>query len=104
MSLLKGDVITLPKALKGLGIIDFDTTNLLMLGKLAWNLMLEGQALWFQVIRNKYLKIERDGSIYINKIISHNWKALKSIKDFVQFRLKWVMRNGTRISFGMING
>ena len=45
------------------------------------------------------MSLGRHELLVIKKIISHNWKALKSKLDFVKSSLKWEVRNGSEMNF-----
>ena len=57
-SLVKWDIVMMPKANGGLGLRKMRQCNMAFLSKLAWRMMGESNSLWAQVLRHKYMKAE----------------------------------------------
>ncbi|GAU26057.1 hypothetical protein TSUD_225190 [Trifolium subterraneum] len=88
--LLDGTRLLSLKKLGGLGIRKAREANTSLLGKLVWNVHQNSDALWVQVIKQKYLKEEpllninkKPGSVTWNAIM----KALSALKDGFHYRL-----------------
>ncbi|KAK8263060.1 hypothetical protein V6Z12_D12G017300 [Gossypium hirsutum] len=83
----------------GLGIRQLQDQNELFLTKLGFNLILNTEALWVQVLRNKYSifglipeNIKRKNCFYL-------WRSLIGIWEKVKKGLIWIARDGCLVNF-----
>ena len=69
--------------------------NMVLMAKLAWRLLSDGQSLWAQIITNKYVR----GELSIKKLgkkkgVSNAWRGITSVVDILSKGMKMTTYNG----------
>ena len=97
--LAKWDIICRPKDQGGLGIENLEVKNRCLLSKWLWKLSLENDAMWAQILRNKYLQTKTLSQVTVRPTDSPFWKGLTKVKQSLFNRTKFVIGNGTSTRF-----
>ncbi|OMP13682.1 hypothetical protein COLO4_01156 [Corchorus olitorius] len=92
------ETVTNSKENGGLGIKAAKHLNEAFMAKLSWEVIHNDAALWVQVLRNKYLMHNRSPS---NQ--SGLWKGMGISSHILNKGIKWVVRDGSRVSFWLDN-
>ena len=100
LHLLSWDIICTPKGEGGLGFRKARNFNNSFLMKLAWNLINNKEALWVQVMRNKY-GCPYDVILELRqlKIASNAWRGICHVWPTFKRNLIWRLGNGLSVSF-----
>lgn len=91
--------VTKPKNQGGLGLTTSRTKNLGLLTKLSWDFINKPNALWAQVLHQKYLN--RRGKSTNNRSIT--WASMAQTEPFIKKGMRWVIHNGANTSFWLDN-
>lgn len=97
--LAKWDIICTPKYQGGLGIENLEVKNICLLSKWLYKLSLETDAMWAQILCNKYLQSKTLSQVTVRPADSPFWKGLVRVKASFFNRTKFVVGNGTSTRF-----
>ncbi|KAK1281445.1 hypothetical protein QJS04_geneDACA014233 [Acorus gramineus] len=99
--LVKWDIICRSKKEGGMGVLDFRNMNKALLGKWLWRLLVDPEALWSRVIREKYYPAcSRLNLIPRKRVsISNVWRNILEVVEEIKESLQFVPGNGVEIRF-----
>jgi hypothetical protein len=99
------NTLTQPKDCGGLGLRNLQSMSEACLMKMGWSLMTGEHNMWGQVLRGKYGREGwRQGNITVKPSDSSLWKALARSWPKLELHCCWSVGDGSKVSFGMING
>lgn len=81
-----------------MGVLDLDTMNKCLLGKWLWNLK-NGNGLWQEILRKKYLTNITLSQVRKKPGDSHFWSSLMDVKDTFLSLCHRKVGDGTKTSF-----
>ncbi|RVX16052.1 putative ribonuclease H protein [Vitis vinifera] len=99
--LVRWELVCLSKAKGGLGVKSLSLLNKTLLAKWNWRLANEREALWNQVIREKYGEARREWCSWEVRE-AHGlglWKGIRADWKLVSDRMAFIVGNGRRVSF-----
>ena len=92
--------VTKPKSEGGLGFQTARGRNTALLAKLNWRFHIEKEALWSQVLRQKYCNHQRINSRNMDKLpCSQVWKGMKKGMPIFQKGVRWMPGRESDLSF-----
>jgi hypothetical protein len=92
-----------PKDQGGLGIQNIDVQNKCLLSKWLFNMINEDD-MWQQLLRNKYLKRYPSAKLTHRFGDSHFRSGLMKVKDTFLNLGSFILKMGSKLGFGKING
>ena len=90
--------MTMTKSMGGMGFKDLKVFNTALLGKQAWRMISEPEALWVKIIKGIYF---HDKSVLDAKRgarASWAWSSLIEGRDFIKEKLVWQVLDGRSLS------
>jgi hypothetical protein len=96
--LAKWNILCQPKDQGGLGILDLDVQNTVLLSKWLYKL-LTTDGMWQQLIRNKYLNSKPLSQAFWKPGDSHFWAGLMKVKQYFLRFGSFTIKNGSQIRF-----
>ena len=97
--LAKWDIICRPKDQGGMGIENLEVKNRCLLSKWLWKLSSGTDAMWAQILRNKYLQTKTLAQVSVRPTDSPFWKGLMKVKLSFFQRSKHLVGNGASTRF-----
>lgn len=100
LHLVKWDTLMLPKNQGGLGVRNLNDMNKACLMKLAWNLKLEENKLWSQVLIGKYGRgTWASGELQCKAADSYIWKSVADCCEIIKGEEAWSLGDGNTVNF-----
>lgn len=96
--MVRWPVVCRPRKLGGLGIVDTRLMNKCLMVKWIWKLVTDGQGLWADIIRAKYLR-SKDLLVDHHNPGSQFWNAIQKLKPLFCLGAKHRVHNGSSTRF-----
>ena len=97
-SLTKWEVVCTPKDQGGLGVLNLETHNKCLLSKWLFKLV-NGDGVWQQLLRNKYLRIKNLMQAQYMPVDSQFWAGLMKVKTEFLSLGKFDLGDGSQVRF-----
>lgn len=81
----------------GLGLKKARNQNLALLTKLGWNMIINEECLWVNILWNKYLKNHSISTWPSHRPTSHIWRSITNTNKWLEKGIKWIIGNGETI-------
>ena len=94
LALRRWDRLCQPKNCGGLGFRKFEDTNLALLAKLGWKVATDPNAMWVNLLRQKYCRIDSFFSVEPKKSDSSGWKDVLGTRNFIKESAVFLVGNG----------